>query len=277
MILSCMRKIINVRLTQENKKMPKPLTYEVAERLLILKYQVVHALALPPHEFIQSQYSTWSKKKQKEFSKGFKGNSDHLINSLKSLKLWKKMTRAERDFINSIPPKVKPQFHLNAMWCLESAVVLMWAMKLIEEFPPFDYQSNREILKKIPHENVGEFIDDAVLRADEIIENKRSLAELWHWRSRTRRLIEMNEVPPQELGFTSFDEIVQKSAELALEHGDIPHVVNNDYPAKGKAYRDLSDEEWSEVRSITMERHHALNWLCGYAPGNKWDQTPTDT
>ena len=257
--------------------MQKPLAYEVAERLLILKFQVVHALASPPHEFIQSLYSSWSKKEQKEYSKGFKESSDHLIDSLKSLKLWKKMTRAERDFINSVPPKVKPQYHLNAMWCLESVVVLMWAMKLIEEFPAFDSQSDGELLQKIPSENIGEFIDGAVLRTEEIIENKRSLAELWHWRSRTRQLIEMNEVPHKDFGFKSFDEIVRKSAELALEHGDIPQVVNNDFPAKGKAYRDLSDEEWSEVRSVTMERHHALNWLCGYAPGNKWDQTPTDT
>jgi len=26
-----------------------------------------------------------------------------------------------------------------------------------------------------------------------------------------------------------------------------------------------------------MERHKALNWLCGFAPGNRWDETPTDT
>jgi hypothetical protein len=31
------------------------------------------------------------------------------------------------------------------------------------------------------------------------------------------------------------------------------------------------------VSSATIERHFALNWLRGYAPGNEWDETPTDT
>lgn len=32
-----------------------------------------------------------------------------------------------------------------------------------------------------------------------------------------------------------------------------------------------------DATSIIMERHFALNWLCGMAPGNRWDETPTDT
>ena len=57
----------------------------------------------------------------------------------------------------------------------------------------------------------------------------------------------------------------------------IAPCIADDFPAKGKAYRDLTAEEWSELRSITAERHYALNWLCGRAPKNKWDETPTDT
>jgi hypothetical protein len=53
--------------------------------------------------------------------------------------------------------------------------------------------------------------------------------------------------------------------------------IADDYPAKGKAYRDLNTEEWAEVRSVTVERHFTLNWLCGYAPLNDWDRTPTGT
>ena len=57
----------------------------------------------------------------------------------------------------------------------------------------------------------------------------------------------------------------------------LPEMIDNDFPAMGKAYRELDGREWSEVRSITMERHYALNWLCGLAPNNQWDATPTDT
>jgi hypothetical protein len=31
------------------------------------------------------------------------------------------------------------------------------------------------------------------------------------------------------------------------------------------------------VKSVAVERHFTLNWLCGYAPGNEWDDTPTGT
>lgn len=54
-------------------------------------------------------------------------------------------------------------------------------------------------------------------------------------------------------------------------------VVDRDFAAQGKAYRDLTDDEWSEVQSISIERHLALNWVCGYAPNNRWEETRTDT
>jgi hypothetical protein len=37
----------------------------------------------------------------------------------------------------------------------------------------------------------------------------------------------------------------------------------------------LSDDEYSYCRSLAVERHKALNWLCGYA--ERWDKVPTDT
>jgi hypothetical protein len=53
--------------------------------------------------------------------------------------------------------------------------------------------------------------------------------------------------------------------------------VDEDFAVGGKAYRDLSAEEFANVTSITVERHFALNWLCGRAPENRWDETPTAT
>ncbi len=90
-------------------------------------------------------------------------------------------------------------------------------MNLVEEFPPFDTQSEGELLQKLPYEKVVEFIDAAVLHPEDAIEEKRSLAELWHWRSRTRELIEMNREPPRELGLSSFDEIVSSLSDLETE------------------------------------------------------------
>ena len=108
------------------------------------------------------------------------------------------------------------------------------------------------------------------------------MAEHWHWRSRTRQLTESGfEIDPdmeefRKSGFKCLDDIVRFSANQADAEGLHP-TVDQDFAVNGKAYRDLQPEEWWEVRSITMERHFALNWLCGYAPGNRWDETPTET
>ncbi len=48
-----------------------------------------------------------------------------------------------------------------------------------------------------------------------------------------------------------------------------------DFPAFGKPYALISDEEWQIATSIAQERHAAFNWLCGYS--DDWDQVPTDT
>ena len=48
-----------------------------------------------------------------------------------------------------------------------------------------------------------------------------------------------------------------------------------DFQAYGKVYRYLSPEQHAEAHSIAVERHHALNWLCG--AGNTWDDVPLDT
>ena len=78
-------------------------------------------------------------------------------------------------------------------------------------------------------------------------------------------------------GFHSFDDIVRLTARKSSENGRLPACIEEDFPAKGLAYRKLSPQDWSEVRSITIERHFALNWLCGYARANEWDETPTST
>ena len=242
-----------------------------------MKVVVVQALALPPQDILQNLYGQWSKQDRQIFENNFKKRSQDVVSNLKAHRLWNDMTKEEQDFLQSIPPKVKFQSHLNAMWRLESAVVLMWALGLTQEFPLFDAQTNPELLKEIPHADINRFIADARLLPEGEIEKRRSLAELWHWRSRTRQLVEEKKALPPELGFESYDQIVSMVANEAHKEGDLTQIVNNDFAAKGKAYRDLSAEEWSEVRSITIERHFALNWISGYAKGNKWDKTPTDT
>jgi imidazolonepropionase-like amidohydrolase len=52
-------------------------------------------------------------------------------------------------------------------------------------------------------------------------------------------------------------------------------AIGGDFPAFGKAYGSLSEEEWSATHQIALSRLRALNWLCGF--GADWDTVPLET
>jgi hypothetical protein len=255
--------------------MAGPTTDEVARRLIIIKYEVVQAIATGPT--VRMAYENWSDSDQKQFRAKMLEAAEGLSDGLRKLGLWEFMTDKEVKFFSTHPLDLTQQQIVNASWRMESVMTLMWALGIIPELIPFDHQADLDLMKQIPHENISNFITSAKLLDEEIIEKKRSLAELWHWRSRTRELIEKKQPFPAEIPqFKSYDEIVRFSAKAANEKNSL-QTIDEDFAANGKAYRDLSDEEWSSIRSIAFERHFALNWLCGYAPDNGWDETPTDT
>jgi hypothetical protein len=203
--------------------------------------------------------------------------TDELRSSFHKLELWEFLSDKEVNFFSTNPLDLSEQQIVNASWRAESVMVLMWALGMIPKNPPFDVQASFDLLKQIPHENLRAFFSNAKLVSEEEIEGNRSLAELWHWRSRTRRLIEERRPFPVEIPqFKSYDEIVRFTAKAANEKDGLK-IIDEDFAVGEKAYRDLTDLEWSQIASIVVERHFALNWLCGYAPDNRWDETPTDT
>jgi hypothetical protein len=248
---------------------------EVARKLIIIKYEVVQALATPP--ILRKAYEKWSESDQQQFRIKMQQAADGLSDSLRKLGLWEFMTDKEVKFFLTHPLDLTQQQIVNASWRMESVMTLMWALGIIPEMLPFDHQAKPDLMKQIPHEKISNFFISAKLLDEKTIEKSRSLAELWQWRSRTRELIEEKRPFPAELPqFKSYDEIVRFSAKAANEKDSL-EIIDEDFAAIGKAYRDLTDEEWSLIRSIAFERHFALNWLCGYAPDNRWDETPTDT
>jgi hypothetical protein len=255
--------------------MATPKANEVARRLVILKYQVVQAMTVPP--VLRTSYTNWPEPDRKKFHSQLQQKLDELQNSFKKLELWEFLSDNEKKFFSTNPLDLTERQIVNASWRMESVLILMWALGIISEMSAFHVQAPLNLLKQIPSENLSNFFANAKLIGGKIIEQKRSLAELWHWRSRTRRLIEEKTPFPINIPqFKNYDEIVRVSAKAANEKDGLK-IIDEDFAVKGKAYRDLTDIEWSEVSSISVERHFVLNWLCGYAPENRWDETPTDT
>jgi hypothetical protein len=264
-----------------NQANARPTVEDVASRLIVLKYVVVYALTAPPRESMGTLFQHWSTEDLQKFGADAEARREEFWRPLRQADLWKAVAPSERELAEATIVTMSPQQQVNATWRMEAAQVLMWALDLLPQLPSYDTQANPDLLKQIQTADIPRFVSSSHLRAELEIRSARDEAELWHWRSRTRQLVEESrEIPSVEetvaAGFRSYDEIVRFTAnKLAQDRQFL--TIDEDFPVKCKAYRELNEEEWSEVRSITMERHFALNWLCGFAPSNEWDETPTDT
>jgi hypothetical protein len=162
----------------------------------------------------------------------------------------------------------------TASWRSESIGVLLWALSTVRELPAYDQQFER-LSELLPvRRPTSEFLGSVQLRPVDALRHGRDVAELWHWRSRTRRL-STDAAFRAAHADVDLDEITSQAAQKAYRAGDIPPPIDGDLPWRGKAYRNLDPHDYSLATSIAMERHVAFNWLCGY--GASWDEPPTDT
>ncbi len=253
----------------------RPTAREVAVRALILRQVVVHALATPTPTILREASSSWSREDRRQFEDKSERTKRELLATLERFR--SKISPKERAYFRSTVFTMTERQHLDANWRIEALQALRWCLSLIEMMPPYDVEALPEWMKGFPPSTADHFVGSASLRPGSEIDRARDLAELWHWRSRTRQLIEEGGAFHQIGQFTSYDDIVRATAVRAHANGELLDLTDGDFTAFGKAYRDLDDDEWSRLRSITVERHFALNWVCGRAKSSKWDDTPTDT
>lgn len=260
----------------------RPNNKSVYRRLMILKYVIIHSYRNPPINVFGDINIEWTESEKKDFDNNLKQNAKETISSLKSFKLWKYVSREEKNFIQSSGSSMDEKAQMNTIWRMEAAGMLMWVLNLLNEWPEIDEQLNPELLKNVEIKKLRLFASDLYLRPIDEINKKRDLIEMWHWRVNTRRLIENGfKYEPDEnmkkAGLNSLEDIVRITAKSAYENGDIKEIKEEDFTFKGKPFRDLNTDEFNEATSIIIERHYGLNWICGYAPKNDWDKTPTDT
>ena len=155
---------------------------------------------------------------------------------------------------------------VDAVWRGEALGTLLWALALAE-LPDYDTPFDYDTL-------LGIEIRDARLRPAAEITQARDTARLWHWRARTTRLQADSAVALPE-PWQSFDQLIAATAMHGFEAGLLPAPLRGDFRAFDKVYRQLDTTQYSVAHSIAIERHRALNWLCGR--GSAWDDVPTDT
>jgi hypothetical protein len=155
---------------------------------------------------------------------------------------------------------------VDAVWRGEALGTLLWALQLLE-LPAYDQPFDAEEVAAVE-------LDEAELRGGEELELERDSARLWHWRARTTSLQAAGALELPER-YATFDQLIAATAMRGYEQGVLPAPMRGDFRAYGKVYRHLSAEQHAEAHSLAVERHHALNWLCG--AGENWDDVPLDT
>ncbi len=260
----------------------RPSISDIYARLIILKYVVVHSLTTPL-ELLPELFAKWSIEEKSSFEKDMKNNAQGMIDSLEQMNLWDHLVSPwEKNFLQSSGSRMNKYAHTAASWRMECVGILMWALNQIPRWQKIDEEFNPDLLKQVKIGDPKAFGKLLIMRGKKELDEKRELIEFWHWRVRTRQLIEKGERLPdaekmRKAGFNSYDDIVRAAAQAGRENGKLPELIDDDFVFMRKAFRALSEEEYEKASSIIMERHFAMNWLCGKAPGNRWDETPTDT
>lgn len=253
----------------------------VADRLVTLKACIVYALGAPPREVIGAMRARMNEDERIQMEEKADEARDAFWTPIYDTPVFDALTDGERELSEATLITITEEQQIDASWWIEGAAMLAWALGMLEELPPFDTQVEHELLAKIPNPaSLGTFRAQAKLRPVEELESARSAAELWNWRSRTRELQEGGFTMPEEMkkpGLSSLDDIIRVTTAHAMNEGTIRRAIDGDFAARGAAYRDLPEDAFSEVRSIAVERHRALNWLCGLAPENAWEATPVET
>jgi hypothetical protein len=167
---------------------------------------------------------------------------------------------------------------LNASWRRECLTVLLWGLRIVEPMPSADVQLDIVDLLQAAWllKETSALRNIAKLRFDEEISTARDDAEFWLWRVRATQMQNSAEGSTDpRISKEKLDEIVTHAAETGERKGLFKRM-GRDFPALGKPFRELCEDEWSLMRSICDERLYGLNWLCDI-DGLEWDDVETST
>jgi hypothetical protein len=198
---------------------------------------------------------------------------ENLMLWLREERLWPSLSKKETTILELTPGMWSKKDRVNTSWRVEAAGVIAWTLGLVE-MPAYDKQFRSHGIMDVlpePHTSTQEWVCGAALQPEEQILASRDVAELWLWRARTTRLQKDGRKPGVK---GTYEEFIAGAAE-AGERDSLFKRHSGDFPAFGKAYRDLSENEWHTMTSIATERLYGLNWVCGY--GSDWDEVSPDT
>jgi hypothetical protein len=165
-----------------------------------------------------------------------------------------------------------PEEIAEASWQGEAMITLAWAAGAVER-PPIDATSDpRPVMDLVPRpwDPIQRWMSDPAIVSDTDAVRERELAEIWHWRATTELLLREASAADRR----EYEAAIREVAAEARDAGIVPALRDGDFAARGQRFEDLSEGEVDELVTVTGQRLHALNWLCGF--GDSWDDVPLD-
>lgn len=245
----------------------------VMKRALILNAVRVTGMMKPCGDSVSSESATRTPDKKLRETMG--QISSPMVLDLETAGLWPDVEEDEQKVL--MFDRISTRQQIDASWLGESIVSLLWALQMIPELPAYDQEADPSIHGRLRSDSIPDIIKLARLRPKREIEKQRQIAELWHWRARTRRVQKADNGVVQLVGGRTIEQIIERAATMGARGGRLPNPIAGDFPAMGKPYHNLSSDQFATLASIAYERHKAFNWLCGYSPTGRWADTRTDT
>jgi hypothetical protein len=252
-----------------------PRAASVMKRALILNAVFITGMTTPAVGSARKDFLDWILRKR-SLAWGPSGQSSSLlVTDLKTAGLWPEVEEDEQELLLS--DQVSARQRINASWLAESITCLLWSLRMISDLPHYDWEADASLFSQLRSDSMTELIKHAKIRPKKEIERQRQIAELWHWRARTRFLLESGDSDGQPAGGPTIEQIIERVATRGSRSGRLPEPIARDFPARGMPYCDLSPGEFATLTSIAQERHKAFNWLSGCSPTGRWADTRTDT
>ncbi len=146
-------------------------------------------------------------------------------------------------------------------WRAETLGVLLWTLRAVDALPPMDTPFDvNEILRPLDiYTPTIDFVWCARLRPQEELQTLREQMELWLWRTHATELellgVRQNDGKPLR-------EVIYSMARQSLLKGAVPRLIEGDFPAFGRAYAALNNDQRDMVNTIVHERASATHWVC---------------
>lgn len=172
-----MEQVANRRGQELRQAKSRPTATDAARRLVILKYTVASALIAPPRDILKGWFKQWSSDARDEFTQYAEERNRAFWQEFHDAGFLKYFSPWEQYYASRTIVTMTHEEQIEAQWRFEAVQVLMWALGLLPELPPYDEMADHDLLKSIPQEDLLGFIASAKLRPQAEIDRARDTAE----------------------------------------------------------------------------------------------------